>query len=151
MKIQDLLESVNSSLLGGNRPTVFYHSSDHNFDEFDLSKSSKTAIMGPGIYLTEDSDEVWGKHRKAYHVIAKNPITLREYPGDRAMAQLSEFMGRELDSVPLVSLENRYGSISEGLRAAGFDAILHSGPSNKPHLLVYSNEQLIRVNSHEDN
>ena len=118
-----------------------------NFTVFDLLRASKSAVWGPAIYASFDAN--WnpsalsgGKNISGYVggkvIDFTKPIT----PEDAAI--LSNFLGREIrDSMPFITLEKRYGSVAEGLKAAGYSAAIHNGPgSTGRHIAVFSPNQI---------
>jgi hypothetical protein len=138
-------------------PLIYYHSTKHKFDTFDINKSSPTAIYGPGLYFSEHDNEQWGKYKnidgqeitKAYYLRAYNPLNIREYPGKNAITQICKCVDFDPDKdyIPFIRLEKKFGSFSNAAKQCGFDAIIHYGPGNKKHILVYDNSQILPVKS----
>lgn len=134
-------------------PIIYYHTTSEKFDIFDPTKQSKTAIWGPGIYLTTDKNESWnkGSEKIVLELYAKvlNPIYLTG-ADTHALDIISTKLNRPgLEAIPFISLEKRYGSTTEGLWACGFDGIIHYGPSDKIHLIVKDSNQ-VKVISNKD-
>ena len=136
-------------------PLIYYHSSKAEFDKFDINKSSDSAIHGKGLYFTEHPDENWGGYKngnhvpitRSYYLRAYNPLTIREYPGKAELTQLCKCVGVDpnRDTIPLIALDRKFGSLANAVKSCGFDALIHLGPANKKHILVYDNDQILPV------
>ena len=53
-------------------------------------------------------------------------------------------LGHQVDHVPLVTLEKRYGSVAEGLKKAGYSAAIHEGPGRTgKHIAVFDISHIV--------
>lgn len=119
---------------------TLYHYSESEFSEFSLKHASKTAIYGPGIYLSEtDKLSGWGKTRsKAGYLytvsFSGEVIDISKPAPDSAYDRIESVIGREIPpeqrdgALPLMSLIRASGSVTEGIRDAGYDAVAHRAP-----------------------
>jgi len=122
------------------------HRTKDDFTVFDLSKASKSAVWGPAIYAS--LGDTWnpqhlrgGRDIRGYVGGDVIDLTRPLNPGD--LTRLSEAVGRPVDTVPLLSLEKRYGSVAEGLKVAGYSAALHKGPGTSgTHIAVFDPNQI---------
>jgi hypothetical protein len=130
---------------GYNVGPVYHKTKDTEFTEFDLSKSSPGAVWGPAIYATMD-----GTWNPAH---LKDARTIKGYVGGEVidlsaptpsdLQTLGDLVGRKLESIPLISLEKRHGSVAAGLKAAGYSAAIHQGPgSTGQHIAVFDPNQV---------
>lgn len=126
------------------RPLVCTHTTNIDFDEFDLNKTNYSSVWGKGIYVS--LNKIWKTGNgisKQLYVLSKNPFYLNKEIDKKDLEILSDLLGRKLDAVPLLSLEKRYGSVADGLKIAGYDGIFHDGPgSTGDHLMVFSPNQI---------
>jgi hypothetical protein len=143
-----------------------YHGSGIDLSQavFDLSKFSPTAVWGPGLYLTPDAEEAfkWGKTAAAARglpTVYLNEVTV-ETPSSRYIditqpvteeiyLRLDEALGRHVSrsgTFPFISFERRYGSVADGMRALGFDVLVHRLNEGRPkHYLVARPEAIKQV------
>ena len=123
-----------------------FHRTKADFTVFDLSKSSPGAVWGPAIYASLD-DGSWNpaslKDSKAIKGYVGGKVIDLTQPSASDLQAIGKLIGREIDTIPLVTLERRYGSVAEGLKAAGFSAALHKGPgSTGNHIAVFDPNQI---------
>lgn len=132
-------------------PDVVYHNTNKDFSVFDPSKSSTGAAFGPGIYLSEEKEGSsgwsWGEGNNVMplHVSIKNPINIRKpllKHEAEALNRIGLVSAKEGNPAPLLSMERKFGSVSEAAQAAGFDGLLHYGPSEKKHILAFDPHQI---------
>lgn len=123
-----------------------------NLSHFDLSKASPTAVLGPAIYASF-GDSNWnmpGSKRLSGYVRGRVIDLTAPLPPEDA-DRLSALLGRRVaddGTVPLLSLEKRYGSIAAGLKAAGYAAAIHPGPgSTGNHVAVFDPSFIVRDKS----
>jgi hypothetical protein len=134
-----------------------YHGSvvDLSTVPFDLTKLSKSAVWGPGLYLTTDSDEAlkWARtkaqERKASRIYLHKvdvETTPKAYiditkplPGS-FFDTMEEKLGRKFNregGFPFITFDLRFGSVADGMRALGFDVFAHKLNEKSPlHYLV---------------
>jgi len=128
------------------RPKVFNHTTTVDWDSFDMSKASSSAVWGKGIYLSpNDKWRPSGQNNiiKKLYVKLHNPIDLTKPLNDESRNKISNYIGRSVETIPLISLEKRAGSVGNGLKGAGFDGIIHEGPgSSGTHLMVFDSHQI---------
>jgi len=135
------------------RPLVCTHTTNIDFDEFNLDKTKSSSVWGKGIYVS--LNKIWKTGNgmtKQLYVLSKNPFYLNKEIDKKDLEILSDLLGRKLDAVPLLSLEKRYGSVANGLQVAGYDGIFHDGPGNtSDHLMVFSPNQIKSVTDNNGN
>jgi hypothetical protein len=135
------------------RPIVATHSTNTDFNEFDMDKASPTAIWGKGIYLSLDKKWTGLKFTKRYYVKCTDLLHLGEELDKSTLDKLSNYVGRSVDAVPLIALEKRGGgSVINGAVNAGFDGIVHMGPGTSgTHLVILNANQLRLINTESNN
>lgn len=126
------------------RPKVVRHTTQGEWNTFDMDKTSPSAVFGRGIYLAMGAAWNGGKGAvKDLYARSVSPIDLTKPLDDSARGKLSRYVGREVVAAPLVTFERRDGSVIAGARAAGFDSITHLGPgSTGSHIVVFRPEQI---------
>lgn len=123
-----------------------FHRTKAEFTVFDLSKSSSGAVWGPAIYASLD-DGSWNpaslKDSRVIKGYVGGKVIDLTQPSVLDLQLIGKLIGRDIDTIPLVTLERRYGSVAEGLKAAGFSAALHKGPgSTGNHIAVFEPNQI---------
>jgi hypothetical protein len=132
-----------------------YHFSDTLFDHFDLAHSSPTAVWGPGLYLSAKKSGLsgWSKRPGAtgylYEVLVTTSpdrvVDMTKPLPSEVYAQIEQALGRALPAstkddgiFPFMTLERRYGTVADALRAIGFDVLIHelSDAHGKHYLVV---------------
>lgn len=140
-----------SKLLDGQgRPLVLYHGTDADFSVFDPQKSSPGAAFGPGIYLTTERENTRWKPGPGAQVMplyakASTILDLRAPLTPDAAERLQRIglkSSRAGEPAPLWTMESRFGSVSDAAKEAGFDAVVHYGPAQKTHVLVFDPKQV---------
>ena len=114
---------------------VLYHHSPFLFQRFDMSKSSKSAIWGSGIYLSDSPIGLGGwksAGQKGYlYDVEFNGTTDKILDitmplSENDTVRIAEILGREtVDSIPIISLEKKFGSVAESLKSMGYDIMVH--------------------------
>jgi len=138
---------------------VAYHGSaiDLRHVDIDLARMSETSVWGPGLYASADADEArrWGSLAAAQRdepAVYLHKLQIETTPdryiggagaapiSDAAYGRLEAGLGRKIDrtgALPFVTLERRYGSVANGLRALGFDVFEHQLNQARPvHYLI---------------
>lgn len=148
--IMSLLENENGSVPFG---PIYHRTNDLNsFDQFDLTKASKSAAVGPAVYATFGDTPLWnGNH-------LKNGKTLKGFISGKILDMtcplaredldtIGAVLGRHIDDgIPILSLERRFGSVAAGLRAAGYSAVIHHGPGTTgKHIAVFDPSSIIHA------
>src|SRR4051812_427824 len=89
-----------------------------SFSEFDLAHANRSAVLGPAIYATFGASK-WSPNHSHHGKILKGyvqgkiiDLTRPLEPDDIEI--LSAFVGRKVDTPPLITLERRYGSVAAG-------------------------------------
>lgn len=153
MKLRDI---INETDLDTDR--VWYHGTLGTFKSFDVAKSSSGASFGPGVYLTNDPDDAynWARAKKlpddvrevhVFPVRVKGHILRGRPLDDKSAEMLSKYLGRDIkvgSPPPLVGLENRGGSVTQGAKAAGFAAVEYYW-SKYNHLVVTDPKYIERI------
>jgi hypothetical protein len=129
-----------------------YHATTKNFSAFDPSTSSSAAAFGPGTYVTYDPSKVsgWAKSADGSNVMplmVRRDGVLPTQLKDADAEKLSKFLGRQVtaeNTPPLLSLERRGGTVSEGAKAAGFTGVDHFGPGGHGLNTVFTDPSRIR-------
>lgn len=120
-----------------------FHKTLEDFSIFNLSKASKSSVWGPAIYASFDDD--WnpallssGKTIKG--LVSGNVLNMTKPLNEYDQKILSDLLGRKINkSMPLFSLERRFGSVAEGLKKAGYSAAIHFGPGSRgDHIAIFS-------------
>lgn len=139
-----------------------YHYSEKLFTRFDTSKSSRSAVWGPGIYCTDvpgiSESKGWGKTRSPegylYTVVVhttKDRVLDGTQPlPDWMVSKLETAVERSLPdrTIPFFAMERRFGSVAEALEPWGFDVFVHPPPgSHKGNHYVVTNPSLITIQS----
>lgn len=145
-----------------------YHFSHTLFDHFDLAHSSPTAVWGPGVYLSARKSELsgWSKHPGSpgylYEVlITTSPDRVSDITKpttNEVYARIEQGLGRALPAstkddgfFPFMTLERRYGTVADALRAFGFDVLIHQlNEGHGKHYLVVRPE-VLRIVSVQSN
>jgi hypothetical protein len=129
-----------------------FHATTKDFSAFDPSKSSSAAAFGPGVYVTYDPAKVsgWSKSSEGANVmplVVRRDDILPTQLNEKDAEKLSKFLGRAISKEnppPLLSLERRGGTVSEGAKAAGFTGVDHYGPGGHGLNTVYTDPSRIR-------
>ena len=126
----------------------FTHVTDKDFIEFDISKTSKGAVHGPAIYGSLKGGKTWnppwgGKNRIIEGVVYGKILDLTNPLSKEDLSVFEKLLGRELESLPIISLEKRFGSLSNGIREAGYSAFYHQGPGGAgKHIAIVDPSQI---------
>jgi hypothetical protein len=124
-----------------------FHKTLGDFNVFDLSKASKSSVWGPAIYASFDGD--WnpaslsgGRTIKGF--VGGRVLDMTKPLNENDQKILSDLLGRKIgESMPLFSLERRFGSVAEGLKKAGYSAAIHFGPGSRGlHIAVFNPNQI---------
>lgn len=119
-----------------------------SFDDFDMDMASPSAILGPAIYATVGDEGSWNaSHLNDAHILTGyvrgRIVDLTNVTPDD-LAAFGELVGRPVDALPVIGLEKRYGSVSAGLKAAGYAAAVHQGPgSSGKHIAVFDKSSIV--------
>jgi len=119
--------------------TLVWHNSETNepISQFDASKASKTALLGPAFYFSKQPKR-WNlpgsKGIDRPYLVGGNLIDLSKPLEPEHAQAIASVLGRNSEA-PLLALEHKFGSISKGLEAAGFDGAWHLGPSGKTNVI----------------
>jgi len=124
----------------------------------DVTKLSATSVWGPGLYCSEDADEAarWGTtaaRQRGASAVYLHTLKLKAPPdryiaegplSDAAYDRLETGLGRKVERtgmLPFMTLERRYGTVADGLRAFGFYVFEHRLNEDRPlHYLVLDPE-----------
>lgn len=119
--------------------TLVWHNSetDEPISHFDASKASKTALLGPAFYFSKQPKR-WNlpgsKGIDRPYLVGGNLIDLSKPLEPEHAQAIASVLGRNSEA-PLLALEHKFGSVSKGLEAAGFDGAWHLGPSGKTNVI----------------
>lgn len=125
--------------------TLVWHNSETNepIENFDINKASKTAVVGPAFYFSQNPG-FWNlpgsKGVDRPYLIGGNIIDLtKPLPPEhhRSVAAIAGRNPEELNYFPVITLEHKFGSVAKGLEAAGFDGAWHLGPKNSTNLAMF--------------
>jgi hypothetical protein len=134
---------------GAIRPTTglgpIYHRTTAdiaNLRDFDVSKANPNSVWGQGLYATLDNPN-WnpghlaeGKVLSGY--VQGDILDMTKPLAVTDQARFEALLGRKFDALPLMTLEHRYGSVANGLRAAGYTGAIHEGPGGTGrHVVVF--------------
>lgn len=119
-----------------------------DFTVFDLSKSSNSSVWGPAIYAAFDGDGEWNpahlrNARKINGFVGGRVIDATQplQPNDAIVFEKA--FDRKVEAIPFLTLEKRFGSVANGLRTLGFDAMIHNGPgASGKHIAVFNQNQI---------
>ena len=127
----------------------FIHATDKDFTEFDISKTSKGAVHGPAVYGSLKGGEIWDppglvkKNRIIEGVVYGKILDITKPLSKEDLSVFEKLLGRELESLPIISLEKRFGSLSNGIREAGYSAFYHQGPGGAgKHIAIVDPSQI---------
>ena len=118
-----------------------------SFSEFDTEKSSSSGVWGKGIYASIGEGKWNPSHLKGGNVVT-GFVSGEIIDGTKPIPQskldkLSSLVKRTVKTIPFISLEKRYGSVTEGLKRAGFSAFVHEGPGKTgKHIVVFDKKDL---------
>lgn len=137
-----------------------YHFSIARFDHFDMTLASPTAVWGPGVYLSARKSKLSGWSKRPgtpgylYEVlITTSPdrvVDMTKPIPSEVYARIEQALGRALPAstkgdglFPFTTLEKRYGTVGDALRAFGFDVLIHElNDAHGKHYLVLRPEAL---------
>lgn len=139
----DLIESADKGLFG---PIFHRTSSLSDFADFDLSKASPSAVLGPAIYATfggskwnTPGSNILSGYVKGRIIDLTKPLEAED------IERISGLIGKPIDVIPFITLERRYGSVAAGLKSAGYVAAIHEGPgSTGKHIAVFDPAFIVR-------
>lgn len=145
---QYLIIKESSELFG---PVYHRTISDINkLSDYDIYKSQKGTVLGPAIYATY-GESTWtpshlrgGKILKGY--VKGEIIDLTKPLEQRDKTKIEGVLGRTIDTIPLITLERRFGSIANGLKEIGYAGAIHQGPgSSGKHIAIFSTNDIIDI------
>ncbi|RIZ66259.1 MAG: hypothetical protein D0531_05190 [Methylococcales bacterium] len=137
--------NVDSSMTG-----PIFHTTNapiEKLSDFDMSKANPNSVLGPALYATLEG--TWnpshlssGKTLSGY--VNGKVIDLSRPLSKNELTPISNMLGRQVDAVPLLTLEKRYGSVAEGLKKAGYSAAIHEGPGRTgKHIAVFDTSHIV--------
>jgi hypothetical protein len=126
------------------RPILATHSTNTKFSEFDKEKTSSGAAWGKGLYFSLDKKWNGGKYTKHCYLKSQHPLNGKKISKED-FKKLSEYVGRDVDYLPILTLEKRGGDLISGLVLAGFDSFIGDGPGNTGLHIVIPNKDQIRI------
>jgi hypothetical protein len=136
----------NSAVTDDNgRPLVATHMTGEPWTVYDKSKARDSAVWGKGLYLSLENKWVSGaaNNEMQLYIRSVNPLDITGPLEEKELETLSDYVGRKVDVVPLLTMEKRSGSVTQGASDAGFDGIIHLGPgSTGRHIVVFTPEQV---------
>lgn len=150
--VRTALQSIGTETASSNRFGPIYHltkSDLTSFSKFDIEKSAKSSVLGPAIYATYGDNSRWNAGHLREGRILSGYVTGRIFdltqPAPREhLERISKLVGREVEVVPQLTLEKRFGSVAAGLKAAGFSAAIHFGPGNTgKHIAVFDPKYVV--------
>ena len=141
----------------GGAPKVgpIYHKTNapiEKLSDFNMSQSSPNGVLGPALYASLDKTKLWSPSHLSSGKILSGHVTgkvidLTRPSSKEELLPLSNMLGREVDHVPLMTLEKKYGSVAEGLRNAGYSAAIHQGPgATGRHIAVFDPSYIVDAN-----
>lgn len=124
---------------------VLHSTKGEKFNKFDKNKFNVNSVWGPAIYASIDAP--WtppGHDLKIMNFYVRGKILDGTKPMEKdEMKIFSDLIGREVDVIPFISLEKRYGSVSAGIAKAGFSGFIHHGPNGKiRHIAIFNPNDL---------
>lgn len=125
------------------RPILATHSTNNKFSEFDTEKTSSGAAWGKGVYFSLDKKWSGGKFTKHCYLKSLTPLVGNKITKEDR-AKLSKYVGREVETLPILTLEKRGGDLISGLVLAGFDSFIGDGPGSTGLHIVIPNKNQIR-------
>jgi len=125
--------------MGFDVDSVLYHGTNADISEVTPLRGNASSVFGSGFYLSRSpaSASRWaaskgGEGQNVLPLVIKPEGILRSAPMTEAdAAKISAYLGRRVnagDPPPLLSIEKRGGSVSAGLKEAGFTGFEHQGP-----------------------
>ncbi len=146
-----IVENAQEEMFG----PIFHRSSAiDDFADFDLTKASHSAVLGPAVYATF-GDSTWdipGAKNLLTGYVKGKIIDLTKPLETEDALNIGSMIGRTIDVIPLITLERRYGSVAAGLKAAGYSAAIHEGPGTTgKHIAVFDPSTIIRPPRSNDN
>lgn len=144
-KMRGIGGNVDSSMTG-----PIFHTTNapiEKLSDFDMSKANPNSVWGPALYATLEG--TWnpshlssGKTLSGY--VNGKVIDLSRPLSKNELTPISNMLGRQVDGVPFITLEKRYGSVAEGLKKAGYSAAIHEGPGRTgKHIAVFDTSHIV--------
>jgi hypothetical protein len=127
---------------------VVHLTNSQDFTVFDLKKTNQGAVWGPAIYAAFKGAGNWDpanlqNARRIEGVVGGRVLDATQPLSSKDALVFKELTGREVETIPFITLERRFGSVAEGLRALGFSAMIHKGPgSTGRHIAVFDPTQI---------
>lgn len=127
---------------------VVHLTNNQDFTVFDLKKTNQGAVWGPAIYAAFKGAGNWDpanlqNARRIEGVVGGRVLDATQPLSSKDALVFKELTGREVETIPFITLERRFGSVAEGLRALGFSAMIHKGPgSTGQHIAVFDPTQI---------
>ena len=118
-----------------------YHKTNQKFNKIDTSKLSKSSVWGPAFYAVISGTWNPGHLSKGELIegyVGGNIINFTQPLKKEDIVRLSNFIKRPVEAMPFITLEKRFGSVSNGLLQAGYSAAIHKGPGETGlHIAIF--------------
>ena len=136
-------EEITNPVVPENEGIPFFHTTTKitKLEDVDISKTSPNSYLGQALYGVLEGGSWKPSHLKSGRIlrgtVSGRIIDLSNVTNED-LKRIGQLIGRNIETVPFLTLEKRYGDIGKGLRAAGYSAAIHLGPANTgKHIAIF--------------
>ena len=136
-------EEITNPVVPENEGIPFFHTTTKitKLEDVDISKTSPNSYLGQALYGVLEGGSWKPSHLKSGRIlrgtVSGRIIDLLNVTNED-LKRIGQLIGRNIETVPFLTLEKRYGDIGKGLRAAGYSAAIHLGPANTgKHIAIF--------------
>ena len=136
-------EEITNPVVPENEGIPFFHTTTKitKLEDVDISKTSPNSYLGQALYGVLEGGSWKPSHLKSGRIlrgtVSGRIIDLSNVTNED-LKRIGQLIGRNIETVPFLTLEKRFGDIGKGLRAAGYSAAIHLGPANTgKHIAIF--------------
>jgi len=146
-------EEITNPVVPENEGIPFEHTTTkiEKLEDADISKTSESSYLGQALYGVLEGGSWKPSHLKSGRTlrgtVSGRIIDLTNVTNED-LKRIGKLIGRDIETVPFLTLEKRYGGVGKGLMAAGYSAAIHMGAGAAGrHIAIFDTSKIKSADS----
>lgn len=146
-------EEITNPVVLENEGIPFEHTTTkiEKLEDADISKTSESSYLGQALYGVLEGGSWKPSHLKSGRTlrgtVSGRIIDLTNVTNED-LKRIGKLIGRDIETVPFLTLEKRYGGVGKGLMAAGYSAAIHMGAGAAGrHIAIFDTSKIKSADS----
>jgi hypothetical protein len=144
---------ITNPIVPENEGIPFEHTTTkiEKLEDADINKTSESSYLGQALYGVLEGGSWKPSHLKSGRTlrgtVSGRIIDLTNVTNED-LKRIGKLIGRDIETVPFLTLEKRYGGIGKGLLAAGYSAAIHMGAGAAGrHIAIFDTSKIKSADS----